>query len=307
MSRKPLTDEQRAERRARDRELAQASVEALRSSNGWQRWLRVRALSPMRYSLMNQLLVALQAPETRRVAGFKAWQKLGWQVAKGQRSHVRIWAPCPPSKKALAAWREAGADPQERPRTFFTTAAVFTDAQVEPMPGAAPISLDPPETIELTGDALDWTIEPLEGLAAEFGVAVRTEAIPGGADGFYRHRDSLIVLGDHLPSANAQTATLIHELGHALIARDRRDDDPELDYAREELVVECVSFCLLAGLGVDCAEQSIPYLASWADSALIATLQATAGLIDRLAERIECALVPDGHGAAELDHATADG
>ena len=34
-----LTDDERAERRAQDREYARQAVEQLRSSNGWNAWL----------------------------------------------------------------------------------------------------------------------------------------------------------------------------------------------------------------------------------------------------------------------------
>jgi hypothetical protein len=52
-SRPRLTEEERAERRRRDRELGQRAVEVLRSSAGWQRWLRVRSRTGLaRYSLL---------------------------------------------------------------------------------------------------------------------------------------------------------------------------------------------------------------------------------------------------------------
>ena len=38
-----LTADERAERRAAEREQMKAAVEALRTSDGWQRWLRTRA------------------------------------------------------------------------------------------------------------------------------------------------------------------------------------------------------------------------------------------------------------------------
>jgi hypothetical protein len=88
-SRKPLTDQERDARRAEQRELADRAVEELRSSAGWQRWLSTRRHFH-RYSLRNQLLIAMQAPDATRVAGFRAWLQLGYAVRKGE-SAIRIW------------------------------------------------------------------------------------------------------------------------------------------------------------------------------------------------------------------------
>jgi hypothetical protein len=52
-------------------------------------------------------------------------------------------------------------------------------------------------------------------------------------------------------SPNAQVSVLIHELSHALVRIDRRDGDPKLDYASEEVVVESVAYLVCAGLGLD--------------------------------------------------------
>src|SRR5947208_54229 len=47
-----------------------------------------------RYSPANQLLIYLQKPEATRLAGYRTWQKLGYQVAKGEKG-IRILAPRP--------------------------------------------------------------------------------------------------------------------------------------------------------------------------------------------------------------------
>ncbi len=119
----PLTDAQREQRRAADRAFVQQAVEQLRSSDGWQRWLTTRRHFHT-YSLRNQLLLAMQNPDATRVAGFKAWLALGYCVRRGEKA-LRIFAPCPPSKAKLQAWRDAGADPAEKPRSFFRLTAVF--------------------------------------------------------------------------------------------------------------------------------------------------------------------------------------
>jgi hypothetical protein len=108
------TDQDRARRRERDLELVRASVERLRSSDGWRQWLRTRARFRC-YSWRNQLLIAAQHPTAARVAGFRAWLALGYAVQAGSNA-IRIWAPCSPSKRALERWQQNGADPETTPR-----------------------------------------------------------------------------------------------------------------------------------------------------------------------------------------------
>ena len=64
MARRQLTDAERAERRQADRERLEQAARALLSSEGWQRWVRVRSTNGLsRYSFGNQLLIALQRPD----------------------------------------------------------------------------------------------------------------------------------------------------------------------------------------------------------------------------------------------------
>ena len=84
-----LSEAERAERRAHDRERLQHAARELLTSDGWQRWVRARALFH-NYSLRNCMLLAAQCHErgidARRVAGFRTWLKLGRCV----RSHNRL-------------------------------------------------------------------------------------------------------------------------------------------------------------------------------------------------------------------------
>jgi hypothetical protein len=295
--RKQLTDQQRAERRARDREYAKQAVEQLRSSEGWQQWLSTRA-SFTSHSLGNQLLISMQRPTATRVAGFRAWLKLGYvvskrpdDVAEGQWA-IRIWAPCRPSRKQLERWQRNGADPGQRPRAFFKLVSVFADDQVRPMdPPGVPAPLSPPIR-DVEGEELGPRIPALIRLACELGVGVRFDHISGSAHGFYEIQTRRITIAANL-SANAKVKTFCHELAHALVRLDRQAADPDLDYAAEELVAESVAFTCVRSLGIPADEYSIPYLASWAQSAELETIERTAGLIDRLASRIETALHSD--------------
>jgi N-terminal domain of anti-restriction factor ArdC len=236
--RRKLTPEERAEKRAAERKLMAKAIEELRSSEGWQRWLRVRRHFHS-YSLHNQLLIADQRPGATRVAGFRRWLSLGYAVRKGERG-ISIWAPCPPSKKKLREWRDEGADPEERPRTYFRPVKVFDRSQVDPLsafPGG-PVELDPP--IEpLAGEGLAHLFEPLADFGRSIGYTVAVEAIPDSALGYCDRSRSHIGVEpiSEKFSANAQVGVEIHELAHALVPCDRREEDPQLTYREEEVVV----------------------------------------------------------------------
>jgi antirestriction protein ArdC len=284
--RRAPSDRERAARRRAEREFARQAVEQLRSSDGWQRWLASRRHFHA-YSLANQLLIAMQQPEATRIAGFRAWLKLGYCVRKGETA-LRIWCPCPPSARQLRDWQDAGADPAERPRTHFRLGPVFDRAQVVELPAPAePLPLDPPIR-EIDGDELSWALAPLTALAAQLGCTVAYESMPEARGGYYRPSDRAIRMAAG-KAPNHSAHTLIHELAHALVAAERQAEagDVAFDYAQEELVVESVTYTVVGALGLRVDDYAIPYLASWSQDTDLAVVEQAAGLIDRLAKRIE--------------------
>jgi antirestriction protein ArdC len=166
-----------------------------------------------------------------------------------------------------------------------------------------PAPLDPPIR-DVDGDELAPVIPSLVGLAEEIGCTVAFAPISGDAHGYYQPSTDRIVVDDGL-SANQRVKTLCHELAHALVRHDRRSDDPALDYAGEELVAESVAYTCVGALGVSTEDYSIPYLAAWAESSDLEVLERTAGLIDRLARRIEGATIHHESGV-EADAAIAE-
>jgi len=266
----------------------QEAVDALRSGEGWRRWLTVRRHFHT-YSFHNQLLIAHQCPEATRVAGFRAWLKLGYAVRRGERG-IRIWAPCPPPKKQIAEWKQAGANPHERPPTYFNLVAVFDCSQVDPLPDfpGGPIPLNPPSE-SVVGDGLAYLFGPLVAFGHSLGLSVTVEPVSGAASGYLEPATDRLVIDvlSEFFSANAQVQTLVHELAHALVRHDRRPEDPKLPYFEEEVVVESVAFAVCASLGLDTSPSSIPYIAGWGERSDDEPIERYAALIDRLANRLE--------------------
>jgi hypothetical protein len=299
-SRRVLSDEERAKRRENERKLMAAAVDSLRGSDGWQRWLRVRNKFRT-YSLSNQVLIAWQMPEATKVAGFRRWLDLGYAVRKGEKA-LYIWAPCPPSKKKLKKWREEGANPEKEPKTFFRTVPVFDRSQVDPLPHFPNvIDLSPPPIQPIEGDGLAGFLLPLKEFAASIGFSFDIGPTPPGADGYCHKVKRAIVVRATAPdfSPNAQVEAGVHECSHAVLIAEREDDDPRLSYAEEEVVVACVSYSVCLSLGLDTSGSNTAYIAGWGEGEQI---ERYAGLIDRLARRIEDAILgtmwPLGHSAS---------
>jgi hypothetical protein len=174
-------------------------------------------------------------PTATRVAGFRAWRKLGYAVQRGERA-IKVWAPCPRSRKQLERWQQDGGDPDQRPRTYFRLAPVFAQDQLAPLPPPAePAPLELP-IHDVDGDELAPIIPKLDALAHELGCPVEEEPMSDGCHGYYEIHSGRIAIDTSL-SANGKVKTHCHELAHALIRRERQDGDPELDRASEELVV----------------------------------------------------------------------
>jgi antirestriction protein ArdC len=287
-SRRAPSDQERAERRAVEREQMREAVEALRTSEGWQRWLKVRRHFHA-YSFHNQLMIAMQCPQATRVAGFRKWLEIGYAVQKGEKA-IRIWAPCQPSKKQVERWRSKGSKPDEEPRTYFRLVPVFDASQIAPLPEfpGEPVPLTPPHE-PVSGDGLAGQFEPLAEFGRSLDLTVSVENIPGAACGYHEPATGRVVIEEQGPefSANAQLSVLVHELSHALVRIDRREEDPKLDYASEEVVAESVAYSVCASLGLDTGGSAVPYVAGWFERAEGDPLEAYAELIDRLARRIE--------------------
>jgi hypothetical protein len=87
------------------------------------------------------MLIALQCHQRgigpQRVAGFRAWLKLGRCVRKGEAA-IRILAPV-----AVKDRDPVTAAEKIEPRVFFETTFVFDVSQTEPLPGADPAPLEP--------------------------------------------------------------------------------------------------------------------------------------------------------------------
>jgi hypothetical protein len=282
-----LSEQERAERRRAERERVQQAAEELLSSEGWARWVRVRAMFHS-YSAGNCMLLALQCHERgivpEHVAGFRAWLKLGRCVRKNEKA-LRILAPV-----TLKERDEQGDENGER-HVFFKTAFVFELSQTDPLPEVEPVSLRPPSE-PLTGDSHAHLLAPLAAFAQSLGYAVSFESIAGATGGWCDLKNKRIVVDADVPP-NAQLRTLIHECAHALGI-----DYQSYSRAQAEVMVDTVTLLAASSVGLAVDGETVAYVSGWGEDGALEAVTEFAETIDQVARRIEDALLASAEQAA---------
>src|SRR3954452_9214061 len=203
-NRTPLTDQERDARRQADRQRIEQAARALLSTDGWQRWIKVRASNGLpRYSLGNQMLISIECHHRgitpTYVAGFRAFLDLNRCVRKGEKA-IRILAPVTVKQRD-----EHGENTGEK-KVVFRTVPVFDVSMTDPLPGKQPVPLAPPSQ-PITGDSHQHLIAPLVAHAAALGYTVEFRQLPDdGPAGWCdaKHKQIVVATGP----ANRQVRTL---------------------------------------------------------------------------------------------------
>lgn len=280
-NRRPLTEAERDTRRQADRERIEQAARELLTSDGWQRWIKVRSTNGLsRYSLRNQWIISstchARGIAPTYVAGFRAFLALNRRVRKGETA-IKILAPV-----AVKQRDNAGEDTGEK-RIFFRTVPVFDVCMTDVLPGKDPVPLTPPAQ-PIGGDSHAHLIAPLVQLGEELGYAIEIRELPEHGPGGWcdDHAKQIVVAAG---PANRQVRTLVHELAHA-------QGIGYAQYGREqaEVLVDCVTVCVLGAVGLDVGGESIPYIAGWGEDGALDAIREYAKTIDTVARRIEDAL-----------------
>ena len=233
-----LTEQERDERRQADRDRLENAARELLSSEGWARWVRVRASNGLgRYSLRNQWLVAADCHRRgitpTYVAGFRAWLALNRVVRKGSKA-IYILAP------VTVTHPDTDGQQNAEKRIFFRSVPVFDVAMTDVLPGTQPIPLCAPAE-PITGESHAHLLEPLVRLAGELGYWVQYRPIDGSTGGWCDARRREIIVDEQLP-ANAKVRVLVHEIAHSLGV-----GYTEYGRAQAEVLVDTVTYVVLSG------------------------------------------------------------
>ena len=218
------------------------------------------------YSLNNQILIAVQKPDSTLCAGYTTWQKQNRYVKKGEKG-IKIICPSPYKKEYLKdVIDKTTGKPELLPdgRTkqkivqkvipFFKVGYVYDISQTEgqPLPEIADI---------LEGD-LDEGLKSLkEAMLQASPVPVCFQPIDGETNGFYSPAAGEIVVDSTL-SEKQSLKTLIHETAHALLHNPEASSSQSTRETKE-VEAESVAYVVCQYFGLDTSDYSFGYIAGW--------------------------------------------
>lgn len=203
------------------------------------------------YSFNNRLLIFAQKPDATKVAGYCTWKELGRGV-KSNPQKIFILRPMPYKVK-----KDTKEEQSEENETLmlvkygWTIVYDISDTYIREGEKEIPLFDD----IKLNASSSE---ELYNALLQVSPVKVDIESTGNGSDGYYSKSENKIVLSP-IQSEDDKTATLLHEISHALY------DD--FDYSNErdlsEIFVESVAYITADYFGLNTSKCSFSYITKW--------------------------------------------
>ena len=254
-----------------------------------------------RYSVNNTMLIYLQKPDATLVAGFNKWKdQFGRYVRKGEKG-IQIIAPTPFLKKTQepvldpdtqAPMLDADGNAMYEEKTvkipMFKPVSVFDVSQTEgrPLPQLAST---------LNGDVQQYEAF-MEALRRSSPVPVQMETMGAGTDGYFRAAQQRLALREGMSQVQTVSA-VIHEIAHSKLhnydhvdsqeAADGEQKKPIIKNRHtEEVEAESISYAVCQYYGIETAENSFGYIATWSKGKELKELRASLETINQTASAL---------------------
>lgn len=204
-----------------------------------------------RYSYTNTMLIFAQMPSASRVAGYKTWNNMGYQVKKGEKA-IKVLAPTyykyivvggqVISYKEMTEAQKKDKS-QHKTQTYFVPVNVFDISQCVNQKGE-----EVPRFFTSLGDTHKEQYEGLKAVIINKGINVNETADTNGAEGVsYGGKIDISVSADY----NNKLLTLIHEFAHEILDHGANSDREKADRTIRELRAEAVSYIVGRYMGLD--------------------------------------------------------
>lgn len=254
-----------------------------------------------KYSLNNVMLIHAQRPDATLVAGFSKWKNsFGRHVKKGEKG-IQILAPTPykikvdkekldPDTKLPMLDDEGKPITEEKEVTIpmFKVVSVFDVAQTEGKPL-------PQISFSLTGDVAQYEVF-MEALRRTSQVPITIEPMEPGMDGYFHLEKQAIFLREGMSQVQTVCAA-IHEMAHSRLHNYEKmtelaDDGEtilvpgEKDRNTEEVEAESISYAVCQYFGIETADNSFGYIATWSQGKELKELRASLETINKTSSEL---------------------
>ncbi len=254
-----------------------------------------------KYSLNNVMLIHAQRPNATLVAGFSKWKNsFGRHVKKGEKG-IQILAPTPykikvdkekldPDTKLPMLDDEGKPITEEKEVTIpmFKVVSVFDVSQTDGKPL-------PQISFSLTGDVAQYEVF-MEALRRTSQVPITIEPMEPGMDGYFHLEKQAIFLREGMSQVQTVCAA-IHEMAHSRLHNYEKmtelaDDGEtilvpgEKDRNTEEGEAESISYAVCQYFGIETADSSFGYIASWSQGKALKELRASLETINKTSSEL---------------------
>lgn len=254
-----------------------------------------------RYSLNNVMLIHAQRPDATLVAGFSKWKNsFGRHVKKGEKG-IQILAPTPykikvdkekldPDTKLPMLDDEGKPITEEKEVTIpmFKVVSVFDVSQTDGKPL-------PQISFSLTGDVAQYEVF-MEALRRTSQVPITIEPMEPGMDGYFSLTKQAIFLREGMSRVQTVCAA-IHEMAHSRLHNYEKmtelaDDGEtilvpgEKDRNTEEVEAESISYAVCQYFGIETADNSFGYIATWSQGKELKELRASLETINKTSSEL---------------------
>ena len=254
-----------------------------------------------KYSLNNVMLIHSQRPDATLVAGFNKWKnQFGRHVKKGERG-IQILAPVPfkkkvdevkldPHTKAPMLDKDGNLVKEEKEVSvpIFKVVSVFDVSQTDgkPLPVLAH---------SLSGDVQQYEVF-MEALRRTSPVPIVIAHTDRDVDGFFDLTAQQITIQDGMSQVQTICAG-VHEIAHSKLHNydkmtELADDGvtvlapEEKDRHTEEVEAESISYAVCQYFGIETADNSFGYIASWSQGKELKELRASLETINRTSSEL---------------------
>lgn len=254
-----------------------------------------------RYSLNNIMLIHAQRPDATLVAGFNKWKNsFGRHVKKGEKG-IQILAPTPykikqeeqkldPDTK-LPLLNENGepvTEEKEITIPMFKVVSVFDVSQTDGKPL-------PQISSTLPGDVAEYEVS-LEALRRTAPVPISFQTMEPGMDGYFAPKKQAIFLREGMSQVQTICAA-VHEIAHSKLhdyehMTELADDGEtilvpgEKSRNTEEVEAESISYAVCQYFGIETAENSFGYIATWSQGKELKELRASLETINKTSSEL---------------------